>query len=466
MQDVHAAQNAPGRSRRTSVIGMTALGALQGVCCYALLSPALAGTLRGFEAVMWMMSLMLVMTVPLLWYFTENLLGLSTLRRVAIVAVLGLIIPIMLTTEYTVMQQREFPQTSSAPLIASAVLAFICLPLLAHLRHGQQPGRGLQRTVSGWHWSYPDLFQTTWRNVIAFSTALLLALIGVLLLAAMAAGLRLVGIGLIGQILFQPATLFAAYATLFGAAIGLLLAKGTWLIAARRFLLARKYLLPLAVGTFVIWTLVKLQTQQPPPQDQGISALLAGLLTLLLVAVNTRYQDGLELAKPSRFARIRMICVCLLAIAALGFIALTLIRRVNEHGWSANLVWAVFIWVLAAGYLAGYAAGMIATKRGWMWSLAPTNIAMGAVLCVGVLLLATPLADARSLAAQDQIQRLLNGDTPAASFNYEALARNNDRYGRDALKYLSQLDPKVPNGTAIIAGARLALDITTTKSDK
>jgi len=461
--------------RKTSVTEMAGIGLLQGISLYALTTPAAKAQLSGMSAVLWMTCWTAVVLVPLLCYFTENLLGLSRLRRVAIVAGLGFVIPVMLTTEYTVLRQREFIQSSYAPLLTAAVWSFIGVPLLAHLRHSPRVARRLhpayevqgaarpQARAQGWHWPYADLFQTTWRNTIAFFTALVLGGIGLAALALVAVACRLVGLGVVGQILFEPPVLVSAYATLYGAAMGLVLKQQTWLIAARRFLLSGRNLLPLSLAVLFGCEVWRYRTDMPVlAAGYTTAVILAGLLMFMVVRTNTHYLDGLEVEAPSPRVRKFLVAAWMAAMVALGVIALLLVRLVLQDGWSADRVWAAFLWALAAGCVVGYGLSMFRREQGWMWSVAPTNIAMGGVLCAGMFLLATPFADARSIAAQDQIQRLLDGDAPADHFDYVRLARENDRYGRDALKYLSQVDPKHPHAAHIIAGANAALDKTTT----
>jgi hypothetical protein len=464
--------------RKTSVTEMAGIGLLQGISLYALTTPAGKDQLGGMSAVLWMTCWTAVVLVPLLCYFTEKLLGLSRLRRVAIVAGLGFVIPVMLTTEYTILRQREFVQSSFAPLMAAAVLSFIGVPLLAHLRHSPRVARRSHPAydthaaqaahrpevrAQGWHWPYADLFQTTWRNAIAFVVALVLGGVGLAGLALGAVACRLVGLGVVGQVLFEPPVLVSAYATLYGAAMGLVLKQQTWLIAVRRFLMSGKNLLPLSLAVLVGCELWRHRTDMPVlPAGYTTAVVLAGLIVFLVARANTHYLDGLEVQAPSPRVRKFLVVVWVAAVLALGMVALPLGRLVLQHGWSADRVWATWLWALAAGYVLGYGLSMSRRAQGWMWSIAPTNIAMGGIVCMGMFLLATPFADARSIAAQDQIQRLMAGDAPAESFDYIRLATENDRYGRDALKYLSQIDPKHPHAAHIIAGAKTALDKTTT----
>lgn len=465
----------PNAVRKTSVTEMAGIGLLQGISLYALTTPGAKAQLSGLSAVLWMTCWTAVVLVPLLCYFTENLLGLSRLRRVAIVAGLGFVIPIMLTTEYTILRQREFIQSSYAPLMTAAVWCFIGVPLLAHLRHSPRVIRRLhpayavqgatrpEARAQGWHWPYADLFQTTWRNTIAFFTALVLGAIGLAAVALVAIACRLVGLGVVGQVLFEPPVLVSAYATLYGAAMGLVLKQQTWLIAARRFLLSGRNLLPLSLAVLVGCEFWRYRTDMPvQPAGYTAAVILAGLIVFMVARTNTHYLDGLEVQAPSPGVRKFLVFAWMAAGVALGVIALPLVRLVLQDGWSADRVWATFIWALAAGYVLGYGLSMFKRDRGWMWSVAPTNIAMGGILCAGMFLLATPFADARSIAAQDQIQRLLDGHAAADSFDYVRLATENDRYGRDALKYLSQVDSTHPHAAHIIAGATTALNKTAT----
>lgn len=72
-----------------------------------------------------------------------------------------------------------------------------------------------------------------------------------------------------------------------------------------------------------------------------------------------------------------------------------------------------------------------------MGSVASTNILMALITLVCLGLLASPVADPRRLAVNDQVARLLSGQVAPADFDYGYLRWRADRWGTRALQQLA-----------------------------
>ena len=110
--------------------------------------------------------------------------------------------------------------------------------------------------------------------------------------------------------------------------------------------------------------------------------------------------------------------------------------RISQYGWTEDRVWAVFILLLATLYTAGYTYSL-RFKRGWLANIGKTNIVTALVMSVGLILLLSPLADARRIAVHSQMGRLMSGEIAADKFDYSYLRWHAGRYGQDTLNKMA-----------------------------
>jgi hypothetical protein len=435
---------------------MTAIGLAQGFLLWLLAMLLEHGWWSEPYTWAWFGLGCLVVSLPLLYYLTENLLALSRRRRAGIVLGLSLLVTLIAVLEFWIALDGARPQFNPGPPLAAAILAFVGVPLLTHLRTAPNTS---WRALRQWRWSYPDLFQTTWRNVIAVFLAVLLTLICWLVIGAGAALLRTIGAGVIGQIMLEPSFAVPVTAVVFGGAMGMVLKRADTIVVLRRFWLSlNKSFLPVLLLFLLVWAcLLPILGIPALLQESSASISLIGFIALAITFANAAFQDGIDAQPYSPRLRMALRFAWLATLPALAIAVLPLGELVASYGWTLGRVWAAFIWLLAAGYVLGYALSIYPARPGWMWSIAPTNIAMALFLCAGLLVLVTPIADARRLAAASQTRRLVNGDTAPIGFDYEDLARNYGRYGQRALQRLSRLPETHPHADVITTGAQLAL---------
>jgi hypothetical protein len=440
--------------RRMAVIGLVqglALWALSTLVASNLWPAGQPAALLGliYAAVAW----------PFAWYLTEDIVGLSPTRRRVIVFAIGIGMAILGAFEGWVTADDGGVPRPSVSVPACLALAFVALPLLVHARRGER-GR--------WHWNYAALFQTAWRNVMVLAVALLLTGIFWGVLFAGAYLMSSIGLKLVLDLILRPWFLMPVTGVVAGCAIAVALARADTIAMLRRFCLSlNQAFLPLVLLFAVMWAIALPFT--------GVQALfetrMAGLVLLWFAALainfaNAARQDGLS-PPPFTAGLRRVLSVAWLAMpVVVGVAAVAIYQRIAQYGWSAERVWSVFVLLMAAGYTLGYSLSVwpgntprksadarvadpvvdeagkpavlpVLAPRGWMWSIDQTNVVMALVLCAGLIALSSPLADARRIAVDSQVGRLLNGKTSIEQFDFHYLTAKSGIYGTRALQALA-----------------------------
>ncbi|MFA7292214.1 MAG: DUF4153 domain-containing protein [Rhodocyclaceae bacterium] len=379
--------------------------------------------------------LYLGLVLPLAFYLTENIETLSRQRRTLLLIGVGVLFALLggysgwaENVQFSnVGDFLSLPPARPSDLLAAAILGFVIIPLWSHF----------DRTAKG-GWSYQRLFETAWRNAVMVSAAAVLTGVFWVALFAGAMLMKSIGIGFVNELIQKAIFSIPTTGIVFGAAIALGLARADMVVNLRRFWLSiSAWLLPLLLFFSVAWVVALPFT--------GLELLFktrnAGFILLWFIALsinfaNAAYQDGngeqpygrllgkaLEYAWPT-----------LLVLAAVAWWAMKL--RIDQHGWTEDRVWGVFILILATLYAAGYTWSLV-VRRAWLSSIGKANIATALVMVAGLVLLLSPLADARRLSVHSQMGRLLNGEIDADKMDYAYLRWQAGRYGQEALNTLA-----------------------------
>ena len=434
---------------------MVAIGLVQGLVLWALAWLVNSGRWPAGNAPVLLGLVYAGIAFPLSWYLSENIAGLSTRRRRAIVIGVGIATAILGACEgWVTADANGFPRPGTS-VPACFALAFIAMPLLAHARRAA-PGTG---HVLGLRWDYAGLFETAWRNALVIAVAALLTGVfwGVLFAGAML--MRSIGITRVLDLITAPFFIFVASAVVFAAAVALALARAETIVALRRFCLSlNQAFLPLVLLFAVMWTVALPFT--------GVQALLdtgkAGLALLWFAALavnfaNAARQDGVAAPPFTPWLRRALLYAWLTLPVVVAVAAIAIYQRVAQYGWTADRVWSVFVLVMAAGYALGYSLSVWRPARGWMWSIDPTNIAMAAVLCVGLIALSSPLADARRIGVASQLDRLLTGRIALRETDFIHGHDRSGIYGTRALQTLADGVPGHPQAERFARAARAQL---------
>jgi len=226
----------------------------------------------------------------------------------------------------------------------------------------------------------------------------------------------------------------------------LLLVLLSWLLPVATLVLSGFLAALLFSGTELLW------------QTKHATNLLLSSCVVLVVLINTAFQDSTALQTTARILRwsARVACVLLPILAAFALRALQL--RIGQYGWSSDRVIAVMCALIALSYGLAYLRAALKAD-GLLSSIAGVNIVMAYVQLVVVLAMFSPLLDPARIAVADQLARLQQGKVSAEQFDYAYLRFEGGRYGREALGRLAQ-EKSLPQAALIREKAAQALSLT------
>ncbi|QEI06777.1 DUF4153 domain-containing protein [Pigmentiphaga aceris] len=394
--------------------------------------------------------------IPAAWYLSEDVAGVSKQRRRVVVIALGVGLGLLGVCEGWVNQDVQGPFKPGPSLPACIALGFVALPLLLHAggRHTDSTDR---RT---WGWNYADLFQTTWRNAMVLAiTALLTGIFWVVLLAG-GHLMKSIGITLVLDLIGTNFFISLASSIVVSCAAALALSRTDTIVVLRRFWLSlNQAFLPLVLLFSTMWAVALPFTGvEPLFQTRRAALVLLWFAVLAINFVNAARQDGLAPAPFVPWLRRALAYAWLTMLVVVAVAALAIYQRVAQYGWTADRVWSVFVLLMAAGYAIGYSLSVFKPVRGWMWSIDQTNVAMAIVLCVGLLALASPLADARRISVASQLDRLLAGKTALDDFDFYYLKYRSGTYGTRAMQAMIDGIPGHAQADMLSKTAQLARD--------
>lgn len=217
------------------------------------------------------------------------------------------------------------------------------------------------------------------------------------------------------------------------------------------------WLLPMAtvvIGAFLLSILAT--GLEPLWQTRRATHVLLGAAALLVVLINTVYQDGNHLTpRTHRFFTACLRVACLLPAPLVVLAVYSLGLRVAEYGWTVSRVAAATCALVAAMYAAGYALAAL-RLHDRLQRISSTNVLASFAILIVFLALLSPLADPARIAVADQLHRLAIGKTALERFDFHFLRFDGARFGVQELKRLSeQKNDAYP--AAVGEKARLAL---------
>ena len=410
------------------------VGAAQGWALWALWKARELKVWPANDALSERTLLYLSLALPLAIYLTQNIDALSRSRRSRILSGIGILFALLgaysgwaenLPTE-PLRGIWDFPLARPTDLFAAAILGFIAIPLWVHFDR------------AGKRWSYHALFETAWRNALMTASSVTLTGVFWIVLLAGAMLMKSIGIDFILELIAKPVFYFPATGIAFGAAYALGLARAAMIVTLRRFWLSiSAWLLPLLLAFSVMWVVALPFTGlELLFKTRYAGFILMWFLALSINFANAAYQDGSgEQPYGRRLARaLEYAWLSLLVLGAVAWWAIVL--RIGQYGWTEDRVWGVFVLLLATLYTAGYAYS-VRLGHGWLANIGNTNIVTALVMCAGLVLLLSPLADARRIAVHSQMNRLMSGAVDAEKIDYAYLRWQAGRYGQDALNELA-----------------------------
>lgn len=376
--------------------------------------------------------LYLSLALPLAIYLTEGIAALSARRRKFLLYAIALLFPAL--GAYSGWVERIpadlvnwgwIPPTRPSDLLAAAMLGFMLVPLVAHFDRKHK------------NWPYHDLFETAWRNVILCLSAGFLTGVFWLVLFAGSELLHGIGLSFMRELIKKPVFSMPVTGIAFAAAFALSLARAEMVITLRRFQLSLlAWLLPLLMIFIFTWVVALPFTGVALLFKTGNAAfILLWCAALCISFANAAYQDGMTAPPYGRYLSKLLAWSWLGLPLVVGVAAWAMGLRIAQHGWSEDRVWGVFALLMATLYVMGYAASAL-RPAAWLASIGKTNAWAAVAMCAGLLALLSPIADARRIAVNSQLQRLLDQTVAADQFDFGYLRWEAGHYGQKALHAL------------------------------
>lgn len=429
------------------------LGLAQGLALYVLY--------KTHEAVLWPIEwgpllnalLLSFLLLPLVVYWSQGILVRRTLTRLLLAVAIG-IIGISAYQAATLFPAAELnkPQLIDFPVfIGLAMVSFMSVPFVSAWGASAKPGLALGR------WEYATLFEHAWRNaVITLQAGVLTGLLWIVLRLG-AELFRLIGVDWPRDVLEEA--WFAIPVTTLSIALGIRagLKRAAFVITLRNhWLTLTAWLLPLVglIGSaFVLTSLGGVDKLF----ERGLSAFfLLWFAAFWIKFFNSAFQDGQSVPPlgPWLLKILPYTTLALLAITGLAAWALGL--RVSQHGLTPDRVWGLLVVIVGLCYGVGYALSL-ANRAQWMSSIPHANVFAALVMAMGIVLLLSPVLDARKLSTSSQMSRLDAGKVNLAEFDVHALG-SQGRFGYDALNRLAQQKTLKNEATPMALRAREAIE--------
>jgi Domain of unknown function (DUF4153) len=176
---------------------------------------------------------------------------------------------------------------------------------------------------------------------------------------------------------------------------------------------------------------------EPLWATRNATAVLLGTSAVLIILINTAYQNGEVSSQLARVIRLTARLAALLLVPLILIAIYSLALRVMQYGWSTDRIIAASCLLVGSCYAAGY-AWAATEKRVWLHRISPTNVTAAFLVLAILLALFTPLADPARISVNSQVNRLLEGKVKPADFDYDYLKFDGARYGMQALAMLKE----------------------------
>ncbi len=359
--------------------------------------------------------------------------------------------------------------------VAALLSLFLFVPL----------AQSAERTGAGrWplRWSYDDVHDHGWTNILTFGASLLFAGLFYLMLLLLAEMFGLIGIVAPRHWLDNGYVGMAIGGGAIGASTALLRDRRGVLSSLQSVVMAvlrvASPVIALGLALFVAaLPFTGLEPLWDATRATTPIVLSAAILALLLVNAVLGSGRGDEAqAMALRWSAILLgFGLMPLAIIAVWSTGL----RVGQYGWTPERLWAAVFVAMGLMTAAVYAAAIISGRERWGERLRDANLALALIVCGAAVLLSTPLVRFDAIATRSQIARLESGAVSPEAFDYRGLWFQFGPSGRAAIRRLATTAPhadvrryaravqslesrwaEAPNEKAAISGAALDARLT------
>ena len=371
--------------------------------------------------------LTLVVTLPFSFWLAQEHWGRRLWRFLA--ALTGI-----LAVFYAYWLWSVFPtNTELYPLPAqNMALTRVCITVFLFLPF-------FQCRIATWSWRVPysDVFFQLCRNVfLLFQAAIVTAVFWALLLTASLL-FDIIGLNFIPQVLFNSYAAFPLTSLTVALSITVALKRpgidslGRWILAILAWLLP-----PFSLLSAVFVASLPFSGLRSLWDTGQASSLMLLLQFATILLANAAWLDGTRVPFPNRAVSgiAKLSLLCLPVYTALCLYSLGL--RIQQYGWSADRIQAVFFVVVAGVWGIGYAGIVLLCQ--WPAMLGRVNVAAAVILAAVTAAMNSPLLDPYRLSADNQMERLLEGRIHPENFDFLYLRFNLGRYGNYALARLME----------------------------
>lgn len=318
-----------------------------------------------------------------------------------------------------------------------------------------------------WIAAFPTYFDTAWKAGVQLALSIGFTAAFWLLLFLGAALFDVIGLKFLGELISKDWFSIPVTTVVFATAVHLTDVRDGLIRGVRSVVLMLLSWLLLLMTALAAGFLAAL----PFTGLQGLwetgsaTALVLSAAAVLIILINTAYQDGRADNLPPAVLRgaVQVAGVLLTPLVLIAFWGLAL--RIGQYGLTPDRIIAVACAVIGAAYAAGYGFAALSPfwrkGAGWMRPLERTNVAT-AVLEIGVILaLFSPIADPARLSVADQMARLERGDVEPDQFDYRFLRFQSGKAGEAALERLTRSsDPVVARSARNVMAVRNRWDDT------
>ncbi|MDR2529359.1 MAG: DUF4153 domain-containing protein [Synergistaceae bacterium] len=371
--------------------------------------------------------LTLVVALPFSFWFAQEHWG-RRLRRflAALAGSLAVFYAYWLWSVFPTSAEFYYLPTQNMVLTRVCVAVFLFLPFF-------------QCRIASWSWRVPysEVFFQFCRNVfLLFQAAIVTAVFWALLFTASLL-FDIIGLDFIPQVLFNPYAAFPLTSLTVALSITLALKRpgidslGRWILAILAWLLP-----PFSLLSVVFVASLPFSGLRPLWDTGQASSLMLLLQFATILLANAAWLDGTRAPFPNRIVSgiAKLSLLCLPVYTALCLYSLGI--RIQQYGWSVDRIQAAFFVVVAGVWGIGYAG--IVLSRQWPAMLGRVNVAAALILAVITTAMNSPILDPYRLSADNQVERLLEGQIHPENFDFLYLRFNLGRYGNYALARLGE----------------------------
>ena len=176
-------------------------------------------------------------------------------------------------------------------------------------------------------------------------------------------------------------------------------------------------------------------------QTKATTPILLACMTGALILTNAVAGNSAD--EEARAPALRWSAVALIAtmVPLAGVAAISTAKRIGQHGFTPDRLWAAVFVGIAAAVAIGYALALLRGRQAWPERLRAANVRLMAGICLLALFLALPILNFGALSARDQVARLESKRVAPNQFDWRALRFDFGPEGREALRRLAATGP-------------------------